>query len=994
MSRNYTFVTYRNKVPSSFQRMGCRGFDLEVPIERGYEKAKHKALIVIGKIPTEDLIANKLLGGDSNGLRIMDTLLDESQKWAHKFDTDLTPYKFATINFNFFKNYDLGDEAYRSSLKENAKRVRRYIKKMKPSLIIVFGDEAMTALIRGDENTPKRRGSVVDYPRRKGCKIVNTIEWADMMPQQRDSGRTMIDKANLLGYMSRCVAHGLLGRHPLSLKKIAPKPVVVKSLAMFKKMMKRMRRSDAIAVDTETGGLNVLKNKIATIQFANSVKKGYVVILDHLDSPFSAKELEYVKKDLQKFFMEKEDYKGKKTRYLIIQNGKFDLRIFRTVLKIPFIYWPVWDTLAGEFCLDENINYLSKMQTPAFNLAQIFARYDNDFYYTAEFSKGDRHTLGTKPLGKKELNYCSMDVQSIWGIHKMQMATASIMDFQGKSYLETYRRLMLVQMSTNIHQMSSMVVRGNDIDIQHLMHIASKNSPITKLMNEELKKLYEMPSVIKVNKKLAGSSGVPTKGLFGKAAIPWVFSLNTEAHKQHLYIKHLKLEPITVNPDSGKAKLDKWFQKKHENVPEIKILSRRNKLAILKNTFATGILRKASDDPDVRVDGRLRPDYGYEGVVSGRSNSFKPSLQQIPEHSAEAKIIKRMFITKKGTIHIKMDYSSHEVRGWGFISGDKQVAASFQEIIDLIMAFRTKPSDKTLKRMGEGGDIHKINYSMFTGVPVAKVTKEQRQSAKQIVFGSIYGMSAASLGEQLGISKEDAQALIDKFFKKAAKAAKWLEFTAAHAREKYYAFSPLGRRRNLYANMTGIRRIQSGCDRRAQNAPIQGMSSDFGFNAARLMERCIYEVFRKIGRPLDDLYMPSAGVMQMVHDSIKLEMEYKDFFIILWIVEYCAVYGLRKLIEEVFEFKLNVDFAIDVEVGATGDTFEKWDWRMGETVNDFDPKDTRYGMKTLIKKTLRTQREVLGHKVNVKRTMRRMYKEGRKHKKMLARMFPLPVAPI
>lgn len=581
---------------------------------------------------------------------------------------------------------------------------------------------------------------------------------------------------------------------------------------------------------------------------------------------------------------------------------------------------------------------------------------------------------------------CAMDVQSIWAVHQMQMATATAMKFQGKSYLEAYHRLVLVQMSNNIHGMYSMYVRGNPLDLKYQMYIASKRSPLMALIKEELDKLKSLPGAIKANDKLVSNSGAPKKGLFGKVKTPWVLNLDIVKHKETLFFDTLKLEPLRRNEESGRGSMDKWFQAEYKDVPEIKVLSRKNKLGVLRDTFAIGILNRMSEDPDARVDNRVRPSYGFADVVSGRSNSFKPSLQQIPERSAEAKIIKRSFIAEDGKIHIKMDYSSHEVRGWGFISNDTQVAASFIRINALIAKFRRKgqktvPSPEDRATLKAKGDIHRINYSAFSGVPVLKVSDEQRQSAKEIVFGSIYGMSAASLAEKLGIEVEEAEELIAKFFSRAVKAKKWLDFTAEYAQKHYYAFSPLGRRRNLYANITGNRRIMGGCNRRAQNAPIQGMSSDFGFNAARLMEIAIFKTFRDLGRSIEDCATLSAGVMQMVHDSIKLECNYEDFFVILWIVEYCAVYGLRKMVEKTFDIELNVDFAIEVEIGTIGDRFAKWDW-------------TKKGLKECVVNALKTQKEILGTSRNVKRTVKKIYAAGMKHHAYLSKKFPLPIPPL
>lgn len=401
---NFEWVKFRNKVPAAFKER-CRGFDLEIPIERGYRQARKRVLVIIGKVPTKDLSDGRLLGSESNGLEIMERVLTEAKKWGSNFG-DVEAFRTAFINFNFFKNYHLSDDAYASSLKVKHNRIKRYVKKLKPHVIIVFGDEAMSVIQPSAKNAQFRRGSVFDADLRSKAKIVSTIEWDAMMAGPKDSGRSMIDKGNLLGFAFRTISHGLLGKHPLSLKHVKARPVHVKTLKQYKRMMRLMRKSKAVAVDTETGGLQVYNNRIATIQFANSAKKGYVVILDHADSPFTAKEIRYIKKDLQKFFAEEHNYRGEKTRYLIIHNAKFDLQIVRMVLKLPIVLWPVWDTIAGEFCLDENLNGLIGSKTPAFNLAHMFARYDNDFYYTSEFSKSDRHLLAENPITQKELRYC------------------------------------------------------------------------------------------------------------------------------------------------------------------------------------------------------------------------------------------------------------------------------------------------------------------------------------------------------------------------------------------------------------------------------------------------------------------------------------------------------------------------------------------------------------------------------------------------------------
>lgn len=996
MSRRYNWGTFKNSVPSQFRKSDCRPFDMEIPTEVGFTAAgkARKILVVIGKMTTDDLSSAGLLRGEfANGMRIMETVIDEATRQAQLLSEKVKPARYAFINFNYFKNYTLSNEQYESSLRKKRKRIEAYIEKMEPDAIVVFGLEAAKAMLPREQNLDNRSGTIFKF---NGLPTITLPEWDRMIPAQGETGRVQIDKAGLLGFASRTFAHILLKKHPFSLAHIKPKPKLVKTTKGVRKMLARLRKHKAVAVDTETANLTVLDNKLLTVQFAYNTKSSYVVPVDHKDNPMNARSIAKTKAMLRKFFMEEHHYAGEDTKYLVMHNGKFDIRILRHQLDIPYMYWPIWDTIAGEFTLDEHtagLAMLSKDST-AWGLAGMLARYDNNWYYEAAFGKKDRKTIAAVPLSKEVLNYCGMDVQATLGLHLMQQARAAMMIHEGKPYYNRHRRLVLVQMSNNIHMMSSMVRRGNPLDISHLMYIAGKNSPINALIKETMDKLRDSKAVKKANKLLVREHGVPKRGLFGKVKDPWLFDLGIEHHKQLLYIDVLGLEPVEVG-SSGRAKLDKYFQAKHKEVAEVQVLTRKNKLSILRNTFAKGILKKASQSPDVKRDRRLRPDYDFQGVLTGRSNSSNPSLQQIPEHSGEAKIIKHMFTHTPGTIQIKMDYSSHEVRGWGFIGNDEQVAASFQQINDLIARYRKKLTFKAMKKMVDGGDIHKINYSMFTGVPVGKVTKEQRQAAKAIVFGALYGMSAKSLAESLGLSEEEAQKLIDKFMSKAKRASKWLKFTAENASERYYAFSPLGRRRNLFAYMTGMRRVASGCGRRAQNAPIQGMSSDFVFDAARLMEEGIYRTFLHMGKIGKKESMPSAGVMRMVHDSIQLEMNYRDFLIILWIVEYCSVYGLRKMLEETFKFKLNVDFAIDVEVGSVGDKFEKWSWHPGDVDNRIleEKGDVRYGLKNLIKMSLDYNKKHGEPDLNIKRTMKEMYAEGEKARKYLRKHFPLPFEP-
>lgn len=977
-----------SKVPSSFRKLKCQPYTIRVPREKGFEQSKRRVLVVVGKVPTDDLRAEALLSSDTSKIT-MGNILKEADKWARKFG-EVDNNKFAFVNFNFFKNYHLGNEARQASVAVKVKRIHNYIDKLKPHLVIVFGDEAACALLPGVEYVPNKRGWVHKTKTKAGHKfnLVSTIDYDDLCPSGSNSGgRDQVDQSNLIGYAFRNIANGLLGKMPVSLASIKPNPIYVDTMGKFKKLYRKLMKAKVIAVDTETDNLNVVKNRLLTIQFAFCATKAYFLPVDHKDGPFTGVQLKFIKKRLAKWLAKEVPAicRMKDPQYIIAQNGGYDLRIMREFLKVPYVAWPLWDATAGEFVLDENIDGLSSYNTRPWGLAQLFCSYGNDWYFNAAFSKSDRKTIKDVKLDKNVLNYGAMDVQSIYGIHRAQQVIASMMDFNGKSYLPVYRRFILVQMSNMIHQMSNMVHRGNLIDKKHLIHIASKQGPLAKLIDEVEKELYSMPSVKKANKILAKQDSRPKTGLFGAVKEPWIFNLSTVDHAQLLFIKVLGLEGVDgeTGEDGERVSLDKYFQELHEDVPEVGLLKRKNKIAILRNTFAKGILNRMGESEDAKLDGRLRPEYGYTGVVTGRSNSSKPSLQQIPQHSKEAKIVKRLFITRRRQLHLKLDYSAHEVRGWGFISSDANLAATFKKIAKVIKELRQKKvlTEEDKKRLKTEGDIHRINYAMFSGKNVADVTDEERQAAKAIVFGAIYGMSAKSMAAKLGITQDEAQKLIDKFFAKAHKAASWLEYVVEFANKHFYVYSPLGRRRNLYALLTRDRRLAAAVARRAQNSPIQGMASDFGYNAGRLIESAIHKVFTDLGFSKKlGISMHPAGVNQMVHDSINTEVDFEHALVTLWVLEYCAVYGLRNLIEKVFKFELNADFAIEFEIGGLGDSMQKWDWN-------------RKSLKNLIKQALITQNEQLGHDLNVKKELKLIYREGKKHKAYLEKNFPLPETP-
>jgi DNA polymerase I-like protein with 3'-5' exonuclease and polymerase domains len=429
-----------------------------------------------------------------------------------------------------------------------------------------------------------------------------------------------------------------------------------------------------------------------------------------------------------------------------------------------------------------------------------------------------------------------------------------------------------------------------------------------------------------------------------------------------------------------------------------------------------GWWNKIQENVDSKVDFRLRPDYGFFDVVTGRLNSSGPSLQQVPSRGAEAKYIKRMFTSPPGTLHIRFDYSAHEVRVWSYVSGETVLANVFKVGQDLRRELRTTTEKGKLAeifaRIKKDGDIHIINVKRFLGQVVDK-DHPLRDAIKAVVFGVLYGKAAGTLAKDMVVnntnaandkidkiteqvreykddaklkfkiksveaavekekdkekrsalkkelnslkdrewvkakikelknqtvvleeekaeipkkySKEFAADVIQKLFKDFKKGAAWLDWTKKHARENYYAYSPIGMRRNLFSMLTGINSIMAAMERRAANSPIQGLASQIGITAARLVVLELYKVLRKFGYIDNTTDLMPAEILKAVHDALYSEVPYNITLIYIHVLQWVATYGVTQYFKDEFGIVFPVEPEIELEFGATEDKSYKWNF--------------------------------------------------------------------
>ena len=242
------------------------------------------------------------------------------------------------------------------------------------------------------------------------------------------------------------------------------------------------------------------------------------------------------------------------------------------------------------------------------------------------------------------------------------------------------------------------------------------------------------------------------------------------------------------------AVLDK-LRGKHPIVEQI--LDYRT-LAKLKSTYADGLLKEIS------ADGRIHTNFQMTVTATGRLSSTEPNLQNIPVRRELGAQIRRMFVASPGKVLVDADYSQIELRLLAHIANDETMIAAFRS----------------------GEDIHAVTASQVFGVPLAEVTPLQRSHAKAVNFGIVYGISAFSLAQDIGVFQSEAKAYMDSYFAKYHGVRAYMTRVVEQAKADGYVTTLFGRRRDLPELKSSNFNLRSFGERVALNMPIQGTAAD------------------------------------------------------------------------------------------------------------------------------------------------------------------------
>ena len=961
---NFTYYNIRDKKLQNFPDT----YNLAVPFERGWNKSDNRALIILDHVPTVDLYEKKLLSPKSPFTFTCEDIINEAKRISKSYGYNID-WKFTFYNFNYFGWYKL-DSTKQNFAKHQAEvRMKDYIEKIKPTLIIVLGDEVAERLL--GFNVRHLRGCLHKY---NNIPLVNTLSLYH--PSSSSSAVVEVKNINTVGYIIRNISTGLMLKNPLSVSKVKPHPIVIDTIKKFDRMMSFLTKAKVISIDTETESLDVYNNKLLVIQFAISSKSAFVLPVYHKDCSWTRKDIQYIEKVMRKFFSRKvKQYSGKDTKYFVGQNFGFDIRIIMKWLNISYMYYPVWDLMSGEYLFDENMIALLSSGIKPFELRQIAAHYGNTFFYTSKFRKEDRVYIKDRDL-KDVIDYCAMDVQLPYAIHKKQIKRFEV------HKVENYHRLMLLHQSLIIKMTSLMEYRGSQLDVDYILNLLKPNNEFVDNLEKIKKEFYSLREIKLAANLIKKRDSIPQQSLFAEDKAH--FSLSDKSHKKILFMDVLKLKPLKVSRKTNQPSFDIHFLEEYEDKHKsIQLLVRLSKLTTLKSTFIDAFYKHISNSNDGRKDGRIRPSFGATSTVTGRSNSFNPSLQQIPEHVDDAKIVKRMLIVPPLHIHFEADYSAHEVRCWGIISNDNVIASVFKSANKHIYNYRNYPTAENKSKLDNEGDVHKQTYSFFTGVKPKNVTPDMRQQSKGITFGSIYGMSASSLATKINKNALETEDIMRKFFSRFEKAGKWLTTTKKYARKHFYIKSPIDRRRNLPGYVFHVNKVHAALDRLSMNSPIQGFASDICLISADIYTRALNKCIRKL--PEYKFELP-LGPNAFVHDSLKSEAPFDLLLLNLHLIEWSMTLGVKQYLKRFYDYDINIPLSIEIEIGSDWSNKKKWDW-------------TKKNLDDLIIKSINDHKILYPNnkkvqKLDAKKTLKRMKMKYREQKKLLKldKLYPINIS--
>ena len=275
------------------------------------------------------------------------------------------------------------------------------------------------------------------------------------------------------------------------------------------------------------------------------------------------------------------------------------------------------------------------------------------------------------------------------------------------------------------------------------------------------------------------------------------FNILSPKQLGHILFDKLGLPPVKKTK-TGYSTNAEVLEKLRGQAPIVDAVLEYRQYTKLSSTYVEGLTKV------IAPDGRVHTSFQNTVTATGRLSSTEPNLQNIPIRTELGAELRKMFVAGPGNVLVDADYSQIELRLLAHIAGDEH----------MISAFRS------------GEDIHTITAGQVFGVPPEMVTRQMRSAAKAVNFGIVYGISDFSLSQDIGVTRKEAKAYMERYFERYSGVHAYMTDIVERARKDGFVSTLMGRRRWLPELKSSNFNMRSFGERVALNMPIQGTAAD------------------------------------------------------------------------------------------------------------------------------------------------------------------------
>ncbi|MCM8823163.1 MAG: DNA polymerase I [Candidatus Omnitrophica bacterium] len=343
------------------------------------------------------------------------------------------------------------------------------------------------------------------------------------------------------------------------------------------------------------------------------------------------------------------------------------------------------------------------------------------------------------------------------------------------------------------------------------------------------------------------------------------FNINSPQQLRKVLFEQLKIPPVK-RTKTGFSTDEEVLEKLAHNYPIAKLLLEYRELSKLKSTYISPFLE------EVKIKGgRIYAKFNQMGTQTGRLSSYSPNLQSVPAKGDFAQKIRKAFVPsfKEGFI-LSADYSQIELR----------ILAHLSKEDNLIDAFK------------RGEDIHSFTARLLFDIPSQIIDKEQRDIAKRVNFGIVYGMSAYGLAKELEVGEEEARAFIENYFLRYPKVRDFIERSYEEVKKTGYTKTLMGRIRYVEEINSPNPELRDFALRQAVNTPIQGTAAD-------LIKLAMVKIFREFNK--NNL---NSKLIIQIHDELVFDVLDKELDKVISIVKECMEGGLELVVPVLVNIKI------------------------------------------------------------------------------------------